>query len=350
MKKRADGLYQKKIVTGHKPDGTPIVKVVYGKTQKEVNEKAYNLKGGRVHTSCRFKVVAEEMLEEKKKTVGANTYKRYCETLCHFKPLFDADIWDITASDLNSLIRDKYSEGYSKSTLRKIRAFYSLVAKYAIEKGLDITDYTNVITIPKNAPETKRHGISDDEIAVIENNVNREFGLYAFVMMYTGLRRGELCALTWDDIDFNDGVIRVNKSVEFISNRPHIKQPKTTAGIRYVPILNKLYTPLKSAYSNKLDTDIYVFGGEGPYSDTMIKRRWAKYIKSAGLNITQHQLRHTYATLLYRSGVDAKTAQNLLGHADVQTTLNIYTDIANDVKNISVEKLNRFLDSGAANM
>lgn len=76
----------------------------------------------------------------------------------------------------------------------------------------------------------------------------------------------------------------------------------------------------------------------------MIKRRWEKCIKSVGLNITQHQLRHTYATLLYRSGIDAKTAQGLLGHSDVQTTLNIYTDIAEDIKKISVDKLNQFLN------
>lgn len=345
-KKRKDGLYQKKITIGHKTNGSPVVKVVYGKTQKEVTEKAYQLKSGRKNTkSHNFKRIAEEALAEREKIVSATTYKRYCETFIHFKPLYDNDIESITASDIKSLIGDMYAKGYSKSSLRKIRALYSLISKFAIEKGICISDYTNIISIPKNAAETKRHGISDEEINTIEKNLSNEFGLYAFTMIYTGLRRGELCALTWDDIDFDHRMIHVNKSIEFVHNRPHIKLPKSKAGIRKVPILDKLYLPLKNAYCDKKDGDIYVFGGKSPYSDTMIKRRWDKYTKSIGLDISQHQLRHTYATLLYRSGVDAKTAQDLLGHADVQTTLNIYTDIADDIKKVSVQKINKFLES-----
>lgn len=346
MKKRQDGLYQKKITIGHKSNGSPIVKVVYGKTQKEVSEKAFQLKfNGNNIESNNFKRIAEEALTEREKIVSATTYKRYRETFIHFKPLYNKDIEDITAGDIKSLIGDMYAKGYSKSSLRKIRTLYSLISKFAIEKGINISDYTSIISIPKNAAETKRHGISDEEINIIEKNLSNEFGLYAFAMIYTGLRRGELCALTWNDIDFEDRLIHVNKSIEFVHNRPRIKMPKSKAGIRQLPILDKLYPPLKNAYDNKAKEDIYVFGGKSPYSDTMIKRRWDKYTNSIGLSISQHQLRHTYATLLYRSGVDAKTAQDLLGHADVQTTLNIYTDIAEDIKKISVDKINKFLES-----
>lgn len=344
MKKRQDGLYQKKVTIGHKPDGSPISKVVYGKTQKEVNEKAHNLKNIKNNSANNFKELADKTLKEKEKVVGMTTYKRYCETLCHFKKIYNKNIEEITANDIKSIIADMFAAGYSKSSLRKIRALYSLIAKYAIDNNIQIIDYTSTIKLPKNAPETKRHGISDKDISIIEENVTSEFGLYPFTMIYTGLRRGELCALEWNDIDFESGLIHVNKSIEYMHNRPHIKPPKTESGIRDIPILNKLYNPLKNAYDNKAEDDIYVFGGKEPYSDTMIKRRWEKYIKSVGLDITQHQLRHTYATLLYRSGIDAKTAQGLLGHADVQTTLNIYTDIAEDIKKISVDKLNQFLN------
>lgn len=89
-----------------------------------------------------------------------------------------------------------------------------------------------MIKIPKNAPETKRHGISDKDISAIEKNVATEFGLYPFIMIYTGLRRGELCALEWNDIDFKNGIIHINNSIEYMHNRPHIKPPKTESGIR----------------------------------------------------------------------------------------------------------------------
>ena len=79
------------------------------------------------------------------------------------------------------------------------------------------------------------------------------------------------------------------------------------------------------------------------YSETMLKRRWDKYLKMTGLNITQHQLRHTYATMLYRAEIDAKTAQKLLGHSDVGTTLNIYTHIGRELDQKIMGKLNEYL-------
>lgn len=75
----------------------------------------------------------------------------------------------------------------------------------------------------------------------------------------------------------------------------------------------------------------------------MIRRRWHKYIKATGLNITQHQLRHSYATILYRAGIDLKTAKNLLGHADVQTTLNIYTHLEKEISQNTFDKINNFV-------
>ena len=337
MKKRADGLYQKKVTINGKQ------KIVYGKTQKEVNDKAYQLKTAGIQKLHNFKQIADEMLDEKEKTVSATTIKRYRETLHHLSGLFSCNIEDLTVHDLKSLINEKYAEGLSKSSLLKIRNLYSLIAKFAVEKGLHITNYTSSITIPQNATQTERTALTYDEINIINQHVTDNFGLYPFTMLYTGLRRGELCALTWDHVDFGQKTISVVQSIEYIHNRPVLKSPKTKAGVRVIPILDILYPHLLNAYKAKNSDDIYVFGGSAPYSDTMMKRRWKKYISSVGLNITQHQLRHTYATLLYRAGIDAKTAQNFLGHADIQTTLNIYTHIDHEVNAAAANQLNSFL-------
>lgn len=337
MKRRADGLYQKKVTINGKQ------KIVYGKTQKEVNDKAYQLKTAGIQQLHNFKQLADEMLDEKEKTVSATTIKRYRETLRHLSDLFNRNIEDLTIHDLKSLINEKYAEGLSKSSLIKIRNLYSLIAKFAIEKGLHITNYTSSITIPQNAPQAERTALTYDEINIINQHVTDEFGLYPFTMLYTGLRRGELCALTWDAVDFDKKAIAVVQSIEYIHNRPVLKSPKTKAGVRMIPILDNLYPHLLNAYKSKNSDDVYVFGGPAPYSDTMMKRRWKKYISSVGLTITQHQLRHTYATLLYRAGIDAKTAQNFLGHADIQTTLNIYTHIDHEVNAAAANQLNSFL-------
>jgi integrase len=89
----------------------------------------------------------------------------------------------------------------------------------------------------------------------------------------------------------------------------------------------------------------YLFGGENPYTLTMLRKRWARYIKALGVEITQHQLRHAYSFLLYRSGVDVKSAQYLLGHSNYTTTMNIYTDFDKTKLDTSANALNNLLQN-----
>lgn len=161
-------------------------------------------------------------------------------------------------------------------------------------------------------------------------------------MMYTGLRRGELCALQWKDIDFENKLIHISKSISFVNNRPRLKPPKTKTGIRSIPLLDAISEYLNPAGHKP---EHFIFGGAEPFSETMIKRRWNHYISLTELNITQHQLRHTFATLLYKSGIDVKTAQSILGHADIETTLGRYTHIEQTLKvqNIASNKLNEYI-------
>jgi len=335
MKKRKDGYYQMRVLLGHDRDGKPITKLVYGKTQKEAKAKADALKGDGVQEKHNFGKLNEEMLDEKEKTVSYNTYKVYKENCAKISELFDLNIEDITIADVQSIINNAYKKGFSKSILLKIRLVYSMTVNHAVEKGIKATNFSQHIKIPKNAPKKKVCGLSDDEIDIIENAVNDEFGLYPFLMLNTGLRKGEICALTWDDINLDKKAIYIKKAIVYIGNRPMISNPKTTSGVRCVPILDNVLPYLSPGKKS-----MYIFGGEQPYTQTMICKRWKKYILQHGMNISQHQLRHSYATMLYKAGIHPKTAQGLLGHADVQTTLNIYTDIADEIQAETYQALN----------
>lgn len=339
MKKRADGLYAKKLTIGHDENGKSITKTVYGKTQKEVNEKAEIIKNKGNPKKHNFKKLVVAMLEEREKIVGYKTMECYKLACAKLKPIYNKSIEEITPATIEKILNDLAAQHFSKSLLTKVRLVYSMTAKYAIKNNINVQNYSKEIEIPKNAEQGKRDGLTDAEIKIIEDNVNNEFGLYPFFMMYTGLRRGELCALQWKDIDLNNKIIYVNKSISFENNRPILKPPKTKNGLRTVPILDKLL----SYVINKGNDDDFIFSGEKPYSLTMIRKRWNKYIEQHKLDITQHQLRHTYATMLYKAGIDPKTAQALLGHADVQTTLNIYTHIGENIKQGEVDKINSFL-------
>lgn len=180
-------------------------------------------------------------------------------------------------------------------------------------------------------------------------------------MLYAGLRKGEVTALQWSDIDFNNKTISVTKSYNFKTNK--IKSPKTQAGIRTVHVPENLLeflqsTPKKSIYvvtsaSGNIMTDIAWRRLWNSYmTDLDIKygkrtKKISKFDPQKGAIIiktfTPHQLRHTYCTILYNAGVDVLTAQYLMGHSDAKTTLAIYTHLQKKQKDKSINKLNEFL-------
>ena len=217
-----------------------------------------------------------------------------------------------------------HSQAYSYWTLQKTKTVLGLIYKEAILSGCAVTNLVEFIKIPSQKKEPV-HSPDDEIISIVKKNVNTDFGMWAMMLLCTGMRRGELAAIQKKDIDFNKKIIGITKSVEYIHNQPNIKTPKTQSGVRSVPIIDILYPPL-SKYCSSLSDNDFLFGGDKPYSITMLRRRWNNYLKSTGVSITQHQLRHAYAFLLYRSGVDVKSAQYLLGHSNYATTMNIYTD------------------------
>ena len=176
-----------------------------------------------------------------------------------------------------------------------------------------------------------------------------------------GLRRGELIALQWNDVDLEKKELKIRKAVSYYSNTPKEKTPKTEAGARTIEIPEALIEPLK--YQKKKYNSLYVCPSVDGKLMTEVawKRSWEAYqnflnIAAGGkcgsrghLKVvkvepfTAHQLRHTYATMLYDAGVDLKKAQEKLGHSDVETTMGIYTHIAEQRGKESEQKLNDYL-------
>ena len=190
---------------------------------------------------------------------------------------------------------------------------------------------------PRGKGKKERAFPSEEDIKIVNENVYDvngkvdTYALMAYMALYTGLRRGELCALQWKDIDFDKKTIRVSKSVYWTNDHvPHIKEPKTNAGIREVPIMDALYDIL---YPLKKRPSDYVFGLLHSYQ---IDKGFARYQRETGLGVTLHGLRHGFASILYKNNVDIKTAAYVLGHAQSSTTLEIYTHLMEQDKLSSV--------------
>lgn len=176
--------------------------------------------------------------------------------------------------------------------------------------------------------------------------------LIALLGFSVGLRRGELLALTWSDIDFKNKIIHVNKSAYKKNGIQQVKQPKTSAGIRTISVGDNVINDLKQAYTeyiNRMNAQGLLFSHNNlvvckddgtPYHEDSITQKWNRFTKKHNLkHIRFHDTRHSNATLLIANNVDPKTVQQRLGHSDIRTTLNIYTHCTKEMDANAAEKI-----------
>lgn len=347
MKQRKDGRWCKKVKL---PDGTP--KYFYStestekKAEKDIDNQILQYNIDCNYKKHNFKEIAEQMLEEQACMVSYSTVECYKYSVNHMQCFFPLNIEDVTPIIAQNLLNDMGKKRYSKSAMSKVKTTLGLIFKRAILNGCNVTNFSTCLKVPKTS-KTKVMSPSDEVISIITKSANTvPFGLWTLTLLCTGLRPGELNGLQVRNIDFTLGkrVIKITQAVEFIGNQPVVKPvPKTDDGDRMLPILDLLYEPLKNHCKNLNESD-FVFSGDKPFTKTQMRKRWDKYKKSVGRNFTQYQLRHAYALILYRAGIDPKTMQYLLGHADFSTTMNIYTQFSKEKNLNAAESVNEFLN------
>ena len=188
---------------------------------------------------------------------------------------------------------------------------------------------------PDGLTKKKITSPSQEDIKKVKKSTDCTFGMFAYWAMYTGMRRGELLALEWKDVDIENRIIKINKSLYHKSNKPHIKKPKTITSIGEVPILDKLLDKI-NPQKNGL-----VFANEnGNYlTNAQFNKLWDAYKKETQIDATPHQFRHAYATMLFEAGIPPEEMQILLRHAQLSTTMDIYTDIREQKQKNVFEKV-----------
>ena len=361
MKKRADGRYCKQVLIGYQPDGRKKYKNIYGLTIKEVEKKERELRckieQGRYIENQNITIAewAKEWLNTYKTDVEYNTFQRYKAVIKNqINPLLGE--YNLSSLRLNIIQRliNQLSEKYSSSTLHKFKITLNQLYKCAIKLQMVYVNPCDGLVIPKKENRI-RDAIPSELIPVINQFcVNYKHGDLIMTLLYTGLRRGELIPLTWNDIDFENNCIHVNKAVEYIGNQPNIKTPKTKNSIRAVPILDILKPYLIKPPNTKVNDLVFKNSLGNIPSLVSIRRLYADFVKSFQkylsdneinftVDFTMHQFRHTYATILYKAGVDIKTAQSYLGHSSIDVTMDIYTHLDQKHKALNADKLNQFL-------
>ena len=292
-----------------------------------------------------YEDLANEWLKYKKNYVKESTYAAYLNVMHnHLIPDFgNKYLNDITHNLLQEYIITKLktgkietNEGLSEKSVKDIMIVLKSSLKYAMNEGM-MQQVNLDFVYPKSQKKkriyifTKRQQKKITEYA-IENLNPTNIGI--LLSLYTGIRIGELCALKWSDIDFKNNIIHINKTLQRIYTKNEnneseakiiISTPKTISSNRDIPINKELADLIKPF---KTDSRHYILTsslecteprGYRKHFYTMLSRLNLK-IKT----ITFHSLRHTFASNCINLGIDYKTVSELLGHSNINITLNLY--------------------------
>lgn len=376
LKKRADGRYVSQIYLGRDENGKRQYKSVYARSPAELKEKetAVRLQLGRgldvLSQRDSFATWADDWLRIKEAAqITERQKENYRHTVAVWKDeLHEYEIGQVRADDVERVLVGLQESGFAVRTVNFYRSTIRQIMQRAVGRVIASNPVDLVeLTKPAQTAE-KRRALTSEEQGWIWDTPHRAQPV-AVIMMLSGLRRGELAALTWNDIDLKARTITVNKTVEYPPNeRPKLRNlTKSAAGMRTVDIPQRLADYLAQMPRDGL---LVVHTTDGRMmTATAWEALWRSYMRLLNIKygtrtpadlekmkkpgqrkfdmtippITLHWLRHTFCTLLYLSGVDVVQACAQMGHADVSTTIKIYTHLDAIHKRKSVDKLDAYL-------
>ncbi len=362
MKRRKDGRFMKWFTVNGKR------KPIYGYSPEEVEEKIDQIKfeqrmGLVVGDTTTVREWAQMWFkttkEGKVSTSTENGYRNAINAhiIPHFKETPLREVRPIHVQDLINSKKDK-SASLQHAILIALRQMFGA----AIANGLINTNPAEGIKNTGKPAEGKTPLDKEQAEQLLATVKDTRAEVFVHLALYCGLRRGEILALEWKDIDFKNNTISVNKSLEFIGNSSSVKTPKTRAGHRIVPLPESVKALLQA---QNHDTERVVGNAKGKTVTRIAFRRiWDIVIdglqkpieleegqkltdkekrENMLFYVTPHILRHTYCTTLYNAGIDLKTAQKIMGHSNISVTAQIYTHLDNSHIAAAGEKLNEFI-------
>lgn len=290
----------------------------------------------------KFEDVADEWEECHSKTIQTYTQVCYQAPLKDLKAEFgDSILKEITSINFQHFLERMAAQGYAKQTIRLRKITMKQVFDYAILQGYTDFNPITVCKIPKKAPISKRTLPSDEDINIIKEHVDTMWGLYCNLLLYTGLRREEALALTYEDIDFESEIIYITKALIFENGKSYVRDSlKSSAGRRTVPLL----VPLKNILDKTKTGYLFTLKDGKPLLKWEFDTGFNKFKEETGLSCTSHQLRHYFATLCFDANLDEKDVQDIMGHSKISLTKEIYTHIREERRSSTVNKLNKFIN------
>ena len=296
--------------------------------------------------------IADLWKEEKRQFVKKSTFAAYSLIVeTHLQPAF-GNLTAVTEKDVQDFVLYKLNGGLSQKTIKDMLIVLRMILKFGAKKNYCVYAPIDVIfPTDRERQELEVLSIANQKkiMRFVEDNFTfRNLGI--FICLSTGIRIGEICALTWDDIDTDNGVIHIRKTIQRIYVKENgikktellIDTPKTATSMRDIPMIKDLYEilkPLKKVVNN----DYFVLTNEAtPTEPRTYRNYYKKLLDKLGIPpIKFHGLRHSFATRCIESKCDYKTVSVILGHSNISTTLNLYVHPNYEQKKKCIDKMFR---------
>lgn len=362
--KRKDGRWEARYKKGRTPEGKLIYGSVYGHSYKEAKEKLLyalsqykNERLTKTHEHT-FKKILLMWLENNRIRCKGSTCSKYQYMIeRHIIPqLGNVKMSALNATTVNTFLMSKLTcgrldkrGGLAPSYVRSLMLIINGAIKFAVSEELCAPMKTQI-----SRPTAQKH-----ELPILSRDAQRrlESRLFAepsptsigiLLSLHTGIRIGEVCALTWNDVDLGNRIIHIRHTISRIKNPNDsgtaksiliVDTPKTKASTRDIPISSALY-PVLSEWAFKIPNHYVVSDSTEFLSPRTYEYRYHRILHECGIeSINYHALRHTFATRCIEAGVDVKSLSEILGHANVGITLGTYVHSSMDLKRTQLEKL-----------
>ena len=329
-------------------DGERVRKTVYGKTEREVRNKLKELQiqalAGNLHIDKKPKIptifqYAEKMMDEQLalNEIRQSSYDRKMETLKMLSDISYKQLDEVSEDDLIAFFKTQLD--YSQSCINKMYQLLGAVFIKAVNRKIIEDNPLREIKRPKSNKKTiPVRALTVEEQKKLLNVLKNEDVRYSDIMllsMFTGMRIGECCALMVEDIDFEEKTITVSKTVARGKyGRNVLNETKTSAGMRKLHLSDDIFEFLKSCIGNKDKGLLFLSSNLNLVTTNQVNYSYAAALKAYDIvdtsvygRVDLHSLRHTYATRCIESGMPAKVLQKLLGHTDINITLNTYCSV-----------------------
>ncbi len=381
---RKNGTYEYKF-----KDSNRKSKSIYAKNLPELRDKikklsileasGINISGQTITVKCLYEKWLGQKIGLKENTI--QHYKYLSETYI-LPRIGNYKVVELKNSDIRAMYRTMYEvNGLSINTIDSIHNIVHQVFEIALED-----EYIRKNPASNSLRELKKLFPKDSNKFALTLEQQKLLVDYLYskktirwrtvfiTLLLTGLRVGEITALNWEDVDFENNIIKINKTLVYFDkdntgSKFMINTPKTQAGIRQFPMLPKVREALmeEREFQNSLNLKckvkidgysnfVFINRFGGVFHQGTLNKNLRRVIRDCNDEVLKnkgsiflplfscHTLRHTFATRMFESGVNVKTMQSILGHTDISTTLNTYTHVLEDLKIDEINKVSEFLD------